>query len=70
MCFIVINVKKLFTLKSAWNIKIKMHNIDQNWKTGDWSQVIKIKTMILCICITLLIVTFSVIIVSNYQIVI
>ena len=33
--------------------------------TGD-----KNKTMILCICIILLIVTFSVIIVSNYQIVI
>ena len=30
----------------------------------------KIKTMILFICITLLIVTFSVMIISNYQIVI
>ena len=34
------------------------------------AHVIKIKTMKLCICITLLIVTFSVIIVSNYEIVI
>ena len=49
-----------------------MHNIEQSVKNR-WlitAQVLKIKTMILCICIALLIVTkFSVIIVSNYQIV-
>ena len=47
-------------------------DIDQSVKNR-WLitvQVIKNKTMILCICITILIVTFSVIIVSNYQTVI
>ena len=58
---------KLFTLNSAWIIKIKcITDIDQSVKNM-WlitAQVIKIKIMILCICITLLIITFSVIIVK------
>ena len=35
--------------------------------TDHSTQVIKIKTMILCICITLLFVTFSIIIVSKIK---
>ena len=49
-----------------------MHNIHRpkhEKQVINTAQVLKIKTMILCICIILLIVTFSVIIVSNYQIV-
>ena len=42
---------------------------DRRADKDSYPQVIKIKTMILCICITLLIVTFSVIIVINFQIV-
>ena len=59
---------KLFTLKSAFRI---ITDIDKSVKKKNrWlitAQVIKIKTMILLICITLLIVTFSVIKVSKIK---
>ena len=59
---------KLFTLNSAWIIKKCITDVDQSVKNRRLitAQVIKIKIMRLCICI----ITFSVIIVSNYQIVI
>ena len=62
---------KLFTLKSAFRIIKKkcITDIDKSVKNR-WlitARVIKIKTMILFICITLLIVTFSVIIVSKIK---
>ena len=72
MCFIVIRVENYVLQKVLESLKMHNRHLDQSVKNR-WlitAQVIKIKTMILCICITLLIVTFSVIIVSNYQIVI
>ena len=72
MCFIVIHVENYLLQKVLESLKKCITDIDQNVK-NKWlttTQVMKIKTMILCICITLLIVTFSVIIVSNYRIVI
>ena len=60
------------TKKKKKKKKKYITDIDQSLKSRRMiiEKVIKIKTMILCICITLLIVTFSVIILSNYQIVI
>ena len=68
MCFIIIHAENYLFYEVLESLKRKcMTDIDQSVKNR-WlitAQVIKIKTMILCICITLLIVTFSVIIVSN-----
>ena len=59
---------KLFTLNSASIIKKCITDVDQSVKNRGLitAQVIKIKIIIFCICV----ITFSVEIVSNYQIVI
>ena len=66
MCFIVTHVENYLLQKVLESLK-KCINRQRPKRE---KQMIKIKTMISYICITLLIVTFSVIIASNYQIVI
>ena len=60
-CALLLFMLKIIYFKSPWIIKKCITDIDQSVKNRRLitAQVIKIKTMILCICIILLIVTFQ-----------